>query len=461
MVALEVQESGCGEAWWGGVAVQLPASTLGKDAQRALLDVCAAQVQVQRLALAWLVARDGSAAVAVESGPGAMESGPSSGSSSTSSSADAAGSSSTADGDASSIELCVRSALRCAFPQRCGSGGTTVVDPRVLAAARDALRERLRGNLKAESDVLGGEEEAPALPADAQLWFVRKLFDLEQPLRARVGKNDKTRAKMFVCAASADGTFAPPDAVAVATASAPLAKLFAELSSNPEQAQEAQSGGNAKPEEPSAKRQRRYVPDFSSVLAADPNPVAQLEADGGWSLPADCLRKLDGSERIQKQLRDDRLVRVLLDIDKAKDGFSALQQRLDCDADFAGFVDLVLETIGAQRTSKRPDGSHAIESCLHEVLHSLRPGFLSGVKEDVVATLAKNDDDEDVDDVDKTVTVAATTTATVTVGENGTDTLAPAHAPSSASFPAPAPSAPPVSSAAPVPPAIVASLTEQ
>mmetsp|Transcript_22643 Transcript_22643/g.49192 ORF Transcript_22643/g.49192 Transcript_22643/m.49192 type:complete len:131 (-) Transcript_22643:1162-1554(-) len=93
-----------------------------------------------------------------------------------------------------------------------------------------------------------------------------------------------------------------------------------------------------------------------------------------WVLPKEKLSLLDHNEKVQRCLNDANLLAVLIEVDSAKDPYKALQEKIDSDCRFESFVDLLLETIGAQKRVE-VDGMSHIQSCIRDVIEKKRPSF--------------------------------------------------------------------------------------
>jgi hypothetical protein len=301
--------------------------------------------------------------------------------------------------------------LRLAFPERF-SGRQGAVDAAQLVALVDELPPVARGvDEKTDGDDdKAGSVAAPAAvaapSAPGALWWAKALVDPALPLSARLGRNNKATLKVFF-SPRPDSEFAAvqaaADAAAVADAAAPFS-VFLAAQPAPDLGAVAGQSGTA---EASRKRSARQAGlpvgapgaapvDLSFMLSARGRGPGAGDDEEGWRLPPERLAMLERSGPLLAQLRDERLVAVLAQIERAPDPFVALQQGLDRDPAMAGFVDLVLETIGAQRKVEAADGTMRVESCVNDLLKPTKPAFLKAALPEVEVE-ADEDHDGDSD----------------------------------------------------------------
>ena len=402
MVLLAVQEAvdGAGR-WLGGFCLEARLDEPGAAAAARVAAVCAAQAALL-VRTAPLVA----AAAATTAAEAA----------STASTASTTTTTTTTTASSEAAVAVAARALRLAFPERF-SGRQGAVDAAQLVALVDELPPVARGvDEKTDGEKTDGDGDkagsvaapgAVAAPSAAPgaLWWAKALVDPALPLSARLGRNNKATLKVFF-SPRPDSEFAAvqaaADEAAVADAAAPFS-VFLAAQPAPELGAVAGQSGTA---EASRKRSARQaglpvgtpVPapvDLSFMLSARGRGPGAGDDEEGWRLPPERLAILERSGPLLAQLRDERLVAVLAQIERAPDPFVALQQGLDRDPAMASFIDLVLETIGAQRKVEAADGTVRVESCVNDLLKPTKPAFLKAALAEAVE--AAEDEDEDGD----------------------------------------------------------------
>jgi hypothetical protein len=404
MVLLAVQEAADGAGrWLGGFCLEARVDELGAAAVARVAAVCAAQTALLGRA-APLVAAAAEAAAAAATAAGAPNA------------TTAATTTSTADVAAANdaVVAVAARALRLAFPERL-AGRQGAVDAALVAALAAELPRVGGGVEETMSDKADGVA-APATPASPSapgaLWWAKARVDPALPLSARLGRNSKATLKVFF-SPRPDSDFAAvqaaADAAAVADAAAPFSSFLAAQPASEPEAAAAQSGASPVASAAGSKKrsaQQAGLPvgtpgaapvDLSFMLSARGRGPGAGDDEEGWRLPPQRLAMLERSGPLLAQLRDDRLVAVLAQIERASDPFVALQQGLDRDPAMAGFIDLVLETIGAQRKIEAADGTVRVESCVNDLLKPSKPAFLKAALAEAKAEAEADDDDSDGD----------------------------------------------------------------
>jgi hypothetical protein len=402
MVLLAVQEAADGAGrWLGGFCLEARVDELGAAAVARVAAVCAAQTALLGRA-APLVAAAAEAATTAAAAP-------------TATTAATTTSTTTADADANDAVVAIAArALRLAFPERL-AGRQGAVDAALVAALVAELPRAGGGVAETMSDKADGVV-APATPASPSapgaLWWAKALVDPALPLSARLGRNSKATLKVFF-SPRPDSDFAAvqaaADAAAVADAAAPFSSFLAAQPAPGPEAAAGQSGASPLASVSGSRKrsaQQAGLPvgtpgaapvDLSFMLSARGRGPGAGDEEEGWRLPPERLAMLERSGPLLAQLRDDRLVAVLAQIERASDPFVALQQGLDRDPAMAGFIDLVLETIGAQRKIEAADGTVRVESCVNDLLKPSKPAFLKAALAEAKAEAEADDDGGDSD----------------------------------------------------------------
>ncbi|GBG30151.1 Hypothetical Protein FCC1311_063712 [Hondaea fermentalgiana] len=443
MVTFDVQPA-CGPALWGGVEVVVDDDDISAaEARTAVRDVCGLQVRVAEAANAWL--RESQA-------NGGQEG----------SQAERAEDSNARDAKKRLLAIAVATAFpTIAFPNE---RARKRVDPSELNKVWEASQEHNESasvaladeadtttdacapaaatpnklpsgehseetegsdvkDPRVESKLVPGsdrkETELVANPlANAELWFCKKPFQSEKPLKAQVSISSKTKLRVYLAPGDRFDACSD-DAEALKEAASPLREILDQV--RPEVWVDAgKSSGEASVAKtqnsegsPASRKRPREAIDLSFMNGRSLDAaVDKLCDDMGFRLKSDVLARLDNDAQVQNYMRDPRLVGLLVDIEKAPSKMKALEDAMDRDASFARFVDLMLTGIGAQRVVAHRDGPSTIESSLEEVIETTRPSFLlagrsdgkangtasSAAANDAQHPNANSDDDDDNDD---------------------------------------------------------------
>mmetsp|Transcript_12787 Transcript_12787/g.14751 ORF Transcript_12787/g.14751 Transcript_12787/m.14751 type:complete len:377 (-) Transcript_12787:1775-2905(-) len=189
---------------------------------------------------------------------------------------------------------------------------------------------------------------------NTSIWWVRKPFDSEKELSTRVGKNEKTKIKVALRDQDITTTTAVATINKHVTTSGTCDAMPKDQVRTTRLSKFLTKGKREKEEKEKENhmKKNKYMEEEETAKANNLQREGEnSEFSEEWSLKPEVFSKLRDSKELRDMLKDPQLQKIITSIDSSPNRSSKLQQFMDTDSEFLGFVDKCLNVIGATSQS--------------------------------------------------------------------------------------------------------------